>query len=38
MALSRDIIDYAKWDVIPMSIINIDKEKAFDRVGHEYLF
>ena len=30
IALSRDIIDYAKGDDIPMSIINIDKEKAFD--------
>ena len=37
-ALSRDIIDYAKGDGIPMSIINIDQEKAFDRVSHEYLF
>ena len=38
IALSRDIIDYAKCDGIPMSIINIDQEKAFDRVSHEYLF
>ena len=38
IALSRDIIDYAKGDGIPMSIINIDQEKAFDRVSHEYLF
>ena len=38
IALSRDIIDYAKGDDIPMSIINIDQEKAFDRVSHEYLF
>ena len=37
IALSRDIIDYAKGD-IPMSIINIDQEKAFDRVSHKYLF
>ena len=38
MALSRDIIDYAKCDGIPMYIINVDQEKAFDRVSHEYLF
>ena len=38
IALSRDIIDYAKGDGIPMSIINIDQEKAFHRVSHEYLF
>ena len=38
IALSRDIIDYAKGDGIPMSIINIDQEKAFDRASHEYLF
>ena len=38
IALSRDIIDYAKGDDIPMSIINIDQEKALDRVSHEYLF
>ena len=38
IALSRDIIDYAKRDGISMSIINIDQEKAFDRVSHEYLF
>ena len=38
IALSRDIIEYAKCDGIPMSIINIDQEKAFDRVSHEYLF
>ena len=38
IALSRYIIDYAKGDGIPMSIINIDQEKAFDRVSHEYLF
>ena len=37
IALSRDIIDYAKGG-IPMSIINIDQEKAFDKVSHEYLF
>ena len=30
IALSRDIIDYAKRDGIPMSIINVDQEKAFD--------
>ena len=36
IALSRDIIDYAKCDGIPMSIINIDQEKYFDRVSHEY--
>ena len=30
IALSRDIIDYAKCDGIPMPIINIDQEKAFD--------
>ena len=23
---------------MPMSIINIDQEKAFDKVSHEYLF
>ena len=28
----------AKSDGIPMSIINIDQEKAFDRVSQEYLF
>ena len=38
IALSRDIIDYDKCDGIPMSIINIDQEKAFNRVSHEYLF
>ena len=38
IALSHDIIDYAKRDSIPMSIINIDHEKAFDKVSHEYLF
>ena len=38
IALSRDIIDSAKCDGIPMSIINIDQEKAFDTVSHEYLF
>ena len=38
IALSRDIIDYGKGDGITMSIINIDKEKAFARVSHEYLF
>ena len=38
IALSRDIIDYAKCDGIPIPIINIDQEKAFDRVSHEYLF
>ena len=32
IALSCNIIDYAKCDGIPMSIINIDQEKAFDRV------
>ena len=34
IALSRDIIDYAKCDGIPMSIINLDQEKTFDRVSH----
>ena len=38
IALSCDIIDYAKGDGIFMSIINIYQEKAFDRVNHEYLF
>ena len=38
IALSRDIIDYAKCNGIPMPIINIDQEKAFDEVSHEYLF
>ena len=38
IALSHVIIDYAKCDGIPMSIINIEKEKAFDGVSHEYLF
>ena len=38
ISLSRNIIDYAKGHVIPMSIINIDQEKAFDKVSHEYLF
>ena len=38
ITLSRDIINYAKGDGIPMSIINIDQEKAFYRVSHEYLF
>ena len=38
IAISRVIIDYAKGDGIPVSIININQEKAFDRVRHEYLF
>ena len=38
IALSRDIVDYAEGDDIPMSIITIDQEKCFDRVSHEYLF
>ena len=38
IALSRDIINYAKCDGIHMSIINIDQEKVFDRVSHKYLF
>ena len=38
ISLSRDIIDYDKCDGIPISIFNIDQEKAFDRVSHEYLF
>ena len=39
IALTRDIIDYAKCGDIPMSIINIiDKEKGFDIDSHEYLF
>ena len=38
IALSGDNIDYARCDGIPMSIIHIDQEKAFDRVSHEYLF
>ena len=37
-AISRDIMYYAKCDGIPMSIIKIDQEKAFDRVSHEYVF
>ena len=38
IVLSRYIIDYANYDGIPLTIINIDKEKAFDRVSHEYVF
>ena len=38
IALSRDILDYAKCDGIPMSIINIYHEQAFDIVSHECLF
>ena len=38
IALSRDIINYAKCDGIPMSIINIDQEKAFYIVSRKYLF
>ena len=38
IALSHYIIDYAKCDGVPMSIININQENAFDKVSHEYLF
>ena len=38
ITLARDIIDYAKCDGIPMSIINIYQEQYLDRFSHKYLF
>ena len=38
IALSRDIIYYAKCDGIPMSNYLYRSKKAFDKVSHEYLF
>ena len=34
----RDIIYYTNDLEIPMKILSIDQEKAFDRVNHQYLF
>ena len=36
--LFRNIISYANQKSFPLAFINIDQEKAFDRVDHQYLF
>ena len=36
--LLRNVVDYVDSKVLPCSLVNIDQEKAFDRVNHDYLF
>ena len=38
LQLNRDIISYANANELEVSIITLDQEKAFDRVGRELLF
>lgn len=36
--LHRDIIHYTNDNDLPLAILNLDQQAAFDRVNHEYLF
>lgn len=36
--LHRDIIHYTNENDLPLAILNLDQQAAFDRVNHEYLF
>lgn len=36
--LFRNIIDYVNQKVMQLAFVNIDQEKAFDRVDHDYMF
>ena len=38
VSLIRDIIDYANENGVPLAVINLDQEKAFDNVDRGYLF
>ncbi|KAJ1167571.1 hypothetical protein NDU88_007960 [Pleurodeles waltl] len=37
LALVRDTIEYVKSRKVPMALVSLDQEKAFDRVSHEFM-
>lgn len=37
LALVRDVISWAEQRQLPLAILSLDQEKAFDRVSHSYL-
>ncbi len=37
LALVRDIISWAEQRQLPLAILSLDQEKAFDRVSHTFL-
>ena len=38
VGLIRDIIDYANENGVPLAVVNLDQQKAFDNVDRGYLF
>lgn len=38
LLLIRDIISWVEERDLPLCILSLDQEKAFDRVNHEFLF
>ena len=38
VALLRDVVDFANEKDLPVAILSLDQEKAFDRVDWQFLF
>ena len=38
VGLIRDIIEYANENGVPLAVVNLDQQKAFDKVDRDYLF
>ena len=36
--LHRDVLDYANREQVPLAVLSLDQQGAFDGVSHEYLF
>lgn len=36
--LHRDVLEYANTEQIPLAVLSLDQQGAFDRVNHDYLF
>ena len=36
--LHRDVLEYANTEQVPLAVLSLDQQGAFDRVSHDYLF